>query len=265
MKVETVDAKTCKVIVQDATPEERRALDALEKKAKSNRWIPKDQSLGVNTILRAPTEKVALVLAKALKPGKRVVNAVRFSNGKIEEVTESTFKVASPTSSETSSATSSTPLAQPALASALATEPKVATSVAAPTRGCPPPDFSPARLRAWNLLAAFLSPEQREDLERYNRFVTIGGTTGHRYMITSRTARDELRTFQRSLYDLDEKRAYCVHDWDVPPEEEMHALNILVQLPGYEGYLRFLEGQPETLHSPNPNAHLNEFAALLRR
>lgn len=233
IKVEKVDPKTCKVLVQEATTEEKKALAYLEKEALSKRWVPKGTTFGVNTLVNAPTEKVATLLAKALKPGKKVVHAVKFSNGKIEEVTESTFKVSPP--SPAKDATSAPPA--PPLS-----EPVKATSVAAPTKGCPPPDFSPARLRAWEHLNAFLTTEQQEDLAKYNRFVAIGGTTGHRYMITSRTARDQLRLYQRSLFDLDEGRSYCVHDWDVPPEEEMHALNVLISLPGHEGYCRFLEG-----------------------
>lgn len=228
VKVEATGAKTCKVIVQEATREERIALAALEKHALSKKWVEPGTTFGPNTLVKAPVEKVALLLAKALKPTKKIVSAVKFSNGKIEEVTEQTFKVAA-ASSPTSAG------------SFTSSEPEKATSVVQPVRGCPPPDFSPARLRAWNVLNAFLTPEQQEDLAKYNRFVTTGGTTGQRYMITSRTARDELQKYQRSLFSLDEKRAYCVHDWDVPPEEEMHALNILIQLPGYEAYLRHLE------------------------
>jgi len=44
----------------------------------------------------------------------------------------------------------------------------------------------------------------------------------------------------RQLYDLEEKRALCVHDWDLPPAEEMLALHLCLSLPGQEKYVRSL-------------------------
>lgn len=243
VKVETIDAKHCRVIVHEATPEEQRALATLEKQALKKKWIGSGETFNGTTLVNAPTEKVAALLAKELKPGKRVISAVKFNNGKIEEITEQTFKTAAPPkASEPALASKTTPAStEPTTTPAKAeAAPAAATSVVAPTRGCPPPDFSPARLRAWAHLNAFLTEEQKADVAKFDRFVTVGGTTGHRYMITSRTARDQLRTYQRSLFDLDENRAYCVHDFDIPPEEEMHTLNILVQLPGHEAWLRDL-------------------------
>lgn len=237
ISLEATSPKTCKVLVHEATPEEKRALEVLTAHAVKKKWIPLGTTFGMNTLVTAPVADVASILAKALKPGKKLVHAVKFSNGKIEEVTASTFKVASPgTSSPAPTPTSS--VDSPVVSAAA---PVAATTVAKPVLGCPPPDFPPARLRAWHLLTTFLNDEQMADLERFNRFITVGGTTGHRYMITSRTARDELKTYKRSLFDLDENRPFCVHDYDIPPEEEMHALNLLVQMPGYEHYLRHLE------------------------
>jgi len=138
-------------------------------------------------------------------------------------------------------------------------KPKAAASIAAPVRGCPAPDFSKAELRAQGVLRTFLDPEQIADFNRYNKFVSIGQTTGNRYMITSRHATDELATYTRSLYDLDLKMPLCVHDWDVPASEEMLGLHVLLQLPGWESYLRVSEDNMEAaLH-----AHLGDRAGLL--
>jgi hypothetical protein len=232
VRLVTIDPKTCKVLVEEATPQEKEALEFLRKAATAKKWIPEGQTFGVNTTVNAPIERVAKLLAKILKPSKKLVSAVKYSNGKIEEVTEQTFRVTDPkgrlsTPDEKAGATSVVPVA--------------ATTVQQPTRGCPAPAFSPAELRAREVLFAFLTPEQREDFERYNRFVTTGGTTGHRYMITSRHANDQLKMYHRTLFDLDEKKALCVHDWDIPAEEEMHNLNVLIQLSGYESYCRYLE------------------------
>src|ERR1700694_4718968 len=63
-----------------------------------------------------------------------------------------------------------------------------ATTVAAPTRGCPAPDFVKADIKAREVLEHFLTPEQLEDFRRCNRFVAVGGTTGHRSMVASANA-----------------------------------------------------------------------------
>jgi len=42
----------------------------------------------------------------------------------------------------------------------------------------------------------------------------------------------------RSLFDVDEHMAYCVHDWEVPAAEEMLALHAFLSVPGLESYLR---------------------------
>ena len=43
-----------------------------------------------------------------------------------------------------------------------------------------------------------------------------------------------------ALYDLDERRPWCVHDWDVPAPEEMLGLLVHLSIPGREKYLRDL-------------------------
>ena len=83
-----------------------------------------------------------------------------------------------------------------------------------------------------------VAPVQVSDFERRQSFVTTGATTGHRYAVTSRLARDGIAQYRRSLFDLDEGRAYCVHDWDVPPAEECLALHVFLRVPGGEKYLR---------------------------
>lgn len=237
IQVESTGDKTCTVLVQEATAEEKRALDALRLVAVRKGWMAEGVTFGATTALKAPIETVSKHLAKAFKPGKQLVSAVKFSNGKIEEIREQPFKTDAPKSeSIVDKAKAVVETVKDAAKEAVA-----ATTVAKPVRGCPAPDFSPARCRARDVLNIFLTPEQQEDFARFNRFVAIGGTTGHRYMVTSRTARDELSFYERSLYDLDERRALCVHDWDVPPEEEMLTLGLLVQLPGHERYLRRLE------------------------
>lgn len=245
VRLETIDKTTTRLIAEKVTVAEKKALEKLQKAARKQGWIDKDATVVADyAVLRAPVDKVAGVLSRALKPGRKLVSAVQFSDGAIREVTTRNYDdengaedlpQARVISLEDAKAAKKKADAKPEVV-----EPEIvkATTVAAPVRGCPAPDFPPAELRARQVLMTFLNPEQREDFLRYNRFITVGATTGHRYMITSRHARDELAEYQRSFYDLDERWPYCVHDWDVPAPEEMLGLHILCSLPGYEQYLR---------------------------
>jgi hypothetical protein len=170
--------------------------------------------------LGADLTKVQKFLVKALKPGRQVVDFVAFKDGKIEEVksAEDLEKLVPE-----------------------APKPDKGTSVAKPTLGCPEPRLAKADLKAREVLFEFLDDQQRSDFEKRNAFVTEGAGTGHRYMVTSRHARDQLSHTRRQLYDLDEKQPYCVHDYTVPAAEEMLALHLLLKVPEHERYLRHLD------------------------
>lgn len=248
LRLEAVGAKQCRLIVEQATVAEAEALAKLQAHAAKRGWCDHEAVLGegAGSLLSAPIQKVARVLAKVLKPGRETVSAIRIAGGRIEEVTRSTFDEGSvATASEGGGGPfreAMKPTVVPPKEPEKKPEPQkvVATTVAAPQLGCPPPDFPPAELRATRVLNAFLDDGQREDFARHNRFVTVGGTTGHRYMVTSRHARGALLTYQRSLYDLDENLPICTHDHDVPAAEELLALHLLVSLPGREEHLRSL-------------------------
>lgn len=126
-----------------------------------------------------------------------------------------------------------------------------AVTVRKPVLGCPAPDFVKAHERATHVLRQFLSNEQISDFEKHQRFLTIGGRTGHRYMITSRHATDELRsTSFRSVYDIDDSRAMCVHDWGVPAPEEMLTMHLMLSMPDWENYIRGIPDHPgQLLHN----------------
>lgn len=243
VRVVRTGPKTCEVLVEMATVEEAEALRRLGDRALKKKWI--DAPLDVRaarTSFFAPVEKVAREIAAALKPGRRQVSVVRFASGRVEEVSEGTFVVApspSPPPPYRGGEAPAAPAAEPVPARVV-DRPTAAVTVASPTVGCPPPDFSPAEVRAREVLAAFLDPGQLADFRQRNRFVSVGGASGHRYMITSRRAEAALRTYRRSLYDLDERLPICTHDWTVPEAEEVLALHLLVSLPRYEGYLRGL-------------------------
>jgi len=186
----------------------------LSQTAAKKKWTADPLGEGVFD-LQAPIDVVAKALAKLFKPDRHQLAAVRYVDGCLEEIQESSYRVnARPT--------------QPAVA---------AVSVAVPVRGCPAPDFASAEIKARRVLDVFLNDDQRADFRQHNRFVTIGAVSGHRYMVTSRHARSSLHAHSRSLYDLDAQMPICTHDWSVPAAEEMLALHLCVSLPSYEQYI----------------------------
>ena len=210
--------------------------------------------------LRASIEDVQETLAKALKPKRSLITAIRFSDGHIEEAFESR-------TGEDGSKTISIPDTDPvdeswndvhpgrvaadkaaAERAARAAAEKAAT-VAAPVIGCPMPVFEEAEVRASYVLEQFLTPEQREDYRQHGCFVSVGADTGRRYMVIHRERPAMLAKFGgRQLYDLESDHALCVHDWEVPPPEEMLALHLCLMLPGRENKIRYL---PETWTTHN--------------
>jgi hypothetical protein len=214
------DAENTTVLeTRKLTPTESQALAKLETVSRSKNWIDATAVLPVQgeAVIRAPIEKVAKLLAKHMKPDRQLVTAVKFSGGAMQEIREGKL----PGGSE------------------------AAATVAAPTRGCPAPDFESAEIRATRVLEQFLTPRQTSDFRAYNRFVVRGADSGHDYMVTSRHARDSLAQYQRSLFDLEANRPICVHDWTIPAAEEMLTLSMLLQLPGWEHWMLQLPDELE--------------------
>lgn len=214
---------------ENVTPSERKVLQSLFAHAVTKGWAEETEHDLTKGFLLLKTElvKVQKFVVKALKPGRKTVDFVQFSDGKIEEIQHAELAPASDRDLEDSAPTSPIPV-------------KAAT-VATPTLGCPEPDLMKAELRARDVLFAFINDEQRDDFRKRNAFVTEGAGTGHRYIVTSRHARDQLAHTRRQLYDLDERTPFCVHDYSVPAAEEMLALHLLLKSPEHERYLRHLE------------------------
>lgn len=188
-------------------------------------------------LLKGRIDKVEKVLTKALRPERAVLRVVRIGDGKIEEIRDRDFEEKK---AEVKPEEPSTALAVPAHTKPAKKEPAAAaTTVAAPVLGCPPPDFEDVHKRANRVLRTFLTPQQVYDFERRQQFIVVGGDTGHRYLLTSRNAPNELGSVGgRTVYDLDEKHSFCVHDWGIPAEEELLTMALFLQLPGRESYIR---------------------------
>lgn len=231
----------CRVEYEKLSPQEVVAIRALRDRAEKKGWaradtfdeIPADDSPYrgsgrlVSVDMAASVDDVRKALVRAMKPGRAVLSVVRFSGGAIEELVDVGRAV------ERSKM-----------------EKAKAADVGAPTIGCPAPDFERAEVRATRVLREFLDPVQIADFERMQSFVARGVDTGHAYMITSRQARHRLEKYERSLYDLDEGRALCVHDWTVASAEEMLALLAFISVPNGERYVRYLPEDPRPTEAP---------------
>lgn len=207
------------VKVEKLVPSEIAALTKLRHKAIAEDWVAEaaafpepTPTLEASIPLKAKLEDVILLLTGVLKPTRKQLSVVRFSDGSMEEVTKSNITHA-------------------------VEKGKAATTVATPTQGCPLPDFERQEIRATRVLSQFLEPEQLEDFLRTQAFVSRGVDTGHRYLLISRHASRESASF-RSVFDLEEQQAYCIHDWTVPAAEELLSLHLHLQIPGMEVYMR---------------------------
>lgn len=237
-----------KVIFERLTATESKAMAHMVKGAAKHDWLPENllkketralQSFLTSTdpgpkmekgdfLLKAPIAKIRKLLTSKLKPGRKVVDVVQFADGTYEEVTHADV------AGETKTGQKKTAV-KPAKKVAAA-----GASVAAPIRGCPRPNMTSAELKAREVLNVFLDDGQRRDFIDHNAFITHGAATGHSYIVTSRHAKNQLFKYKRQLFDLDEKRPFCVHDYMVPGAEEMLALHLLLQLPDWEVYMRGL-------------------------
>jgi len=263
--LEKVTDKATRLILVGLSPTEKEVVKALFQRATKpgalqSVWATeeavrsvdlgsfREQSLQLN----APISRVQDFLQKKLKPHRKQVSAVRFTSGRMEEVSEATLKIIdSPASHEESAsrAEAITPIPEPPPKPAKVERPERAVTVAQPVLGCPAPDFDDAQQRANAVLRAFLTEEQVEDYEERGQFVALGVETGHRYLLTSRTSRHALgHTSFRSLYDVDEERAFCVHDWEVPSGEELLGLLVHLSIPGLESYARGIPDVAGVLH-----------------
>jgi hypothetical protein len=258
IKLQSQDNKTI-VTICGLSPQETIAMKVLLKKSISGNlmgspWCSKTQADALDLTsqkeqtleLTAGIVDVQKVLSKPLKPMGKQVSAVRFVDGRIEEITEANIGLIVEASGVETSRTEKAadkPAADKPVAKTKT--PKAAVTVAAPVIGCPDPDFDEADVRATRVLETFLTDDQRADFRQRQQFVVEGADTGHRYLLTSRHApkvRFKHASF-RSVYDLDTESALCVHDWEVPAAEELLGLALHLQMPGLESYVNRLAAE----------------------
>jgi hypothetical protein len=162
----TAQGEKTEVEWENLSPSERLAMDALAKK------FSVDTSKSVGRVnIDKPIDKVDTLLVKSMKRGRKLLSAVVFSNGKIEEIHRA------PTGDH--------PYRKLEI---VKDKPKAAVTIAEPTLSCPVPEFERAQVRATRVLREFLTPIQLRDFERTQQFVVTGVDSGHRYVLTSRQA-----------------------------------------------------------------------------
>ncbi len=203
---------------ENLSPTERQALVSLSRKVT---WpCGPDIVDKADIVVDTPIAKIENWIARGMKRGRKLLTAVTFSGGRIEEVHRGDGEA-------------------PVLARVVDGA-KAAVTVAQPTVGCPSPEFEKAEIRATRVLRQFLSPTQLADFERTQSFIAVGADTGHRYMLISRHSPKLASYGGRSVFDVTEGRPVCVHDWLVPASEELLELALFLGLPGREGYVRSL-------------------------
>lgn len=188
---------------------------------------------GLSIVLNAPLHDVETVLSKALRPGRTLLKVVKYEpSGKVIEAAEE-----EPPKVEEN-------------------KPTVGATVSVPDVGCPMPDFPEVDARASRVLETFLSPNQIADYRTRGAFVCVGADTGRNYLICNREGPALMRQQAgrmgyrnpasfRQIFDLDRNMPLCIHDWTVPPPEEMLALKLCLTLPGRETEMLKL---PDILH-----------------
>lgn len=236
---------------------ERAAIAGFSEQSRIRAWCSSDdveralaayrEQGGFELALRAPVEKVQAYLARALKPDRRLLSVAMTERGIVEtwasdptvlapyregEERPDDGKPEVPPKGEEGKVLDLAPRLPPKKA-------KTAVTVAKPVNGCPAPDFAEsADARACRVLEAFLTPQQKSDWRQFGGFVSIGRDSGDRFMLCSRDSRTLLRQHGgRTLFNLDRGFAHCVHDWDVPPPEELLALHAFLSVPGGETIL----------------------------
>lgn len=219
---------------ENLSPSERVAMDDLGKK------FTVDTSSSVGKILIAKrVEKVEKLLATSMKRGRKLLTAVVFKNGKIEELHR--------TEKDGVAQTIVTTVKEDVDAAASA---KAAVTVAQPALSCPVPEFDRAQVRATRVLREFLTPVQLADFERTQQFVVVGADSGNRYVLTSRQAPAAVldKMGGRTVFDCTRGHAVCVHDWTVPAAEELLGLALFLQMPGREHHVSVLPFEPLNGH-----------------
>lgn len=98
------------------------------------------------------------------------------------------------------------------------------------------PQCMPGAIKpATEVLLTFLDEQQHKDWAKHRTIEVVGGTTGHRYLISHRHGKNGQR-WGRICWDADDRDVLHFHDSSVPPEEEV--LGAMLVMEHREHWLR---------------------------
>ena len=199
--------------------------------------------------IHAPLSEVGPVVIPIAKPGRNVLTAIRFRDGRVEIVEAAELEAATaepkPVDAKVDEGKTADAKAvdksegKPADAKVedkpvdklkeLAAKPDAAAAatVRRPTPCCPD-CYVDAIKPATEALLAFLDEEQHRTWASERYVIARGQYTRHRYLIAHRNS-PIAACNGRMAYDLDDNLVMHFHDWTVPPEEEVLATMLILQ------------------------------------
>lgn len=248
--------------VIEPSPHEQRVLAALETLFRKEGWWKGDEPLYtppksgwlrrrqkmVTVTVDAPLHAIGPLVAQNLKPGPSTLTAIKFEGGRViaiegvESELADGMRAALGVDAEQPAYREPPPKALPApedkssdvLAAAVAEareekeKAKAAVTVQRPTPCCPrciPGAVEPAS----EVLLSFLTPEQHESWASDRCLIAIGGYTGTRYLLAHRHT-ERAQKIGRVCYSLDDEAVIHFHQTEVPPEEEVLAAKLILEL-----------------------------------
>jgi len=211
------DSKVTVLSIVKPTVAEFKAVNEMGKAFEEKGWLKEPweevvskRFFGSKTFnINASLEEVGVVATPIMRPGKQVLTAIRFIDGKVETVN------------------GQEPEALKALAEKSKDTGTAAATVKRPTPSCPrciPGSIEPAT----ETLLAFLNEEEHERWASERCIVVQGGISGNRYLLSHRNSEFAQRA-GRMCFDLDDRFVVHFHDWSVPPEEEVLAAKLILE------------------------------------
>lgn len=209
------DAGRSILSVTKPTVAETEALKRFEKKAVAAGWTEAAKiHEREKTVLVAPVEVVGAAMMKVLGLSRRkgILTAFAFADGKVK-TTEIVDEAELPKWARVQREEGAT----------------AAATVSRPTLSCPECTDRPADERAaCDVLWEFLDAEQRREWIARRAITVFGGRSGHCYRVAARYTA-EARRAGRCTIDLDDRTVLHAYKWDVPAEEEVLTIKILLE------------------------------------
>lgn len=263
LRLEATPEGTCRLTLEDPTPEEIAITERLIWMASQKGWADHESAFLRTKIVKdgdtprisipfsAPTDTISRLLLGSRAPAAGVILAVRYTDGSVQAtldgpaeglalLEEPTLLPSAPTPAAPAPAlTVVTTPATPALAvpSSVETVRRTPLQVAVlprPTLCCPVPSPGPQD-RASEVLASFVTPAQWEEWCADGMIHCKGGLTGDTYRVVHRKHPLAQRQGKITWCETRDSVVHC-HQTQFPPAEEV--LSVVLTLQYGEDYIR---------------------------